>query len=205
MKRKRILIILCVIALPIIPFAIGESFPIKRAQVLNHNSHGTAQAGTTVPDHVIYGFLFERVVSVKIKIREYQSQGRISKKPTYALQKEAKLTEGQASMLEAIALACQQEVARQDERARAIVFAYRAQFPNGRIPDGVTPPPPPPELKVMWEERNAMILRARDRLQAAFGKEVFHQFDQHVKFPHGADDVNIRKRMENMNPVTLNP
>jgi len=145
---------------------------------------------------VIYGSLFERVVSVKKKILELQSQRRIPQKPTFALQKEAQFNEAQAIALEEIAHACKAEVARQDEKARAIIFAYRAQFPDGIIPKAVTPLPPPPELKVMWEERNAIILRARDRLRAALGEQAFQRFDQHVKFPYGADEINIKRRRE---------
>lgn len=155
----------------------------------------------TVPDHVIYDALFERVVSVKKKIRELQNQRRIPQKPTFALQKEAQFNETQAGALEEIALACKEEVMRQDEKARAIIFEYRAQFPDGKIPKGVTPPPPPPELKIMWEERNAIILRARDRLRAALGEQTFHRFDQHVKFPYGADDENIKRRKESVKAV----
>jgi hypothetical protein len=47
----------------------------------------------------------------------------------------------------------------------------------------------------MWEERNAMILRARDQLRAAFGEEEFARFDNYAKFHYGA----------NASPVTPNP
>lgn len=106
------------------------------------------------------------------------------------LQREAALSEKQALALQDIASACMQEVARQDDKARAIIGAYKSQFPGHKIPEGVTPPPPPPELKTMWEERNAMVLKARDRLRAALGGEEFYRFDQYVKFQYGADDAH---------------
>ena len=43
------------------------------------------------------------------------------------------------------------------------------------------PPPPPPELFAMQQERNAIILQARERLHAAFGEEEFTRFDQFVQ------------------------
>jgi len=110
-----------------------------------------------------------------------------------------KLDEAQAGALEAIAFACKEDVSRQDQKARGIIMSYRAQFPDGKIPDGVTPPPPPPELKLMWEERNAIILRARDRLRAALGEEAFRRFDQQAKFPFAADDESIKRRRGSAN------
>jgi hypothetical protein len=47
----------------------------------------------------------------------------------------------------------------------------------------------------MWEERNAMILRARDQLRAVFGEEEFARFDNYAKFHYGT----------NKSPVTINP
>lgn len=205
MKSKRIVVTFCVLALLVTAFAAGEkNLSGKQALTVKRETHAALTSETIVPDHVVYGFLFQRVVSVKGKIKELQAQRRIARKPTFPLQKEANLSEAQAIQLEAIAFACQQEVAQQDEKARAIIIAFRSQFPDGRIPDGVTPSTPP-ELKVMWEERNAIILRARDQLRATLGEQEFHRFDQYAKFPYGADDVNIERRRESMNLMAHEP
>jgi len=47
----------------------------------------------------------------------------------------------------------------------------------------------------MWEERIAMILRARDQLRATLGEEEFARFDNRAKFYYGM----------NKSPVTINP
>ncbi len=129
-----------------------------------------------VPDHVIYGFSFRKVTLM---------QSRFAQTPYFPLQREANLTQEQARVLSEIASACMQEVQQKDERARVISGAFRAQFPGGIVPSGVTLPPPPPQLRVVWEERNASILRARDRLRAAFGEQAFARFDNYARFRFG--------------------
>jgi hypothetical protein len=98
------------------------------------------------------------------------------------MQKEASLSVAESMALEAIASACQREVNRQDERARIIIQAFRSKFPEGKVPEGTTLPPPPPELIAMQEERNAIILRARDQLRVALGEASFASLDNYVKF-----------------------
>ena len=191
MNKKRILIIICAVAL------LGSALTVSRnasSERTSHNStaqHTAQQAAYTVPDHVVYGFLFRYVARNNERIA--QRHGRQT--PYLSLQREANLTQGQARALSEIAATCEQEVSQQDARARVIISAFRAQFPNGIIPRGTAPPPPPAELQTMWEERNAIILRARDRLRAAFGEEAFARLDDFAKFRYG---TNIR-------PVPSNP
>lgn len=135
---------------------------------------------------MVYGVLFDKVVRLRQKTTELQTQGRIGLKPYRPIQGEADLNDGQATALEAIAFACRQEVRQQDEKAKTIIEDFRSQFPDGRAPASGAPPPPP-ELKIMWDERNAIILRARDQLQAEFGAKEFERFDSYVKFHYGAN------------------
>jgi len=151
----------------------------------------------------VYGFVFRKVSMITNKTKELRALGQIGQKPYFALQKDADLSDAQANILESIASACEQEVERQDEKAKVIIEAFRSQFPEGKIPKGVALPPPPPELKLMWEERNAMILLARDRLRAAFGEQEFHRFDQHAKFDFGTNDEYLqRRKSNNLAPVS---
>jgi len=46
----------------------------------------------------------------------------------------------------------------------------------------------------MWEERSAIILRARDQLRSVFGEEGFARFDNYAKFHYGTNTA----------PVTVN-
>lgn len=194
MGKKRVVIFPCVAALLVGAFTVvlNSSGKAVRQNLPPHVP--PSRQSTEVPDHAVYNFLFHNVVRLREKTRELQAQGRAGQKPYFPLQREARLTEGQATALEAIAFACRQQVTQQDEKAKAIIIAFQSRFPGGRVPEGGSPPPPP-ELKVMWEERNAVILRARDRLRAAFGEEEFARFDNYAKFHFGA----------NTSPVTIDP
>jgi len=194
MGKKQIMILSGVAIVLAGAFTVSRNATSKSVrQDLPHQAHASQQSGT-VPDYVVYNFLFHKVVRLREKTRELQGQGRIGQKPYFPLRTEAGLTEGQSTALEAIAFACRQQVNQQDQKAKAIINAFRSQFPEGKDPEGGAPPPPP-ELKAMWEERNAMILRARDQLRAVFGEEEFARFDNYAKFHYGA----------NTSPVTINP
>ncbi len=193
MSKKQIMIFSCVAFLLVGALTIGRN-ATKAVRQDSHPQAHSSQQSPTAPDYVVYNFLFQKVVRLREKTTELQVQGRIGQKPYFPLQSEAGLTVSQATALEAIAFACRQQVRDQDEKAKAVIMAFRSsQFPGGRVPEGGAPPPPP-ELKTMQEERNAMILRARDQLRAAFGDEEFARFDNYAKFHYGT----------NTSPVTVN-
>lgn len=193
MNPKRLVGLLSLIILVVTIFALGNGPTKTNARF--YTSQDTSPQVSTVPEFVVYGLLFKRVSSLSEKTRELRSQGQIAQSGYYPMQKEASLSEEQAKTLEAIASTCQQEVARQDERAGVIIRAFRAQFPGGKIPKGQVLPPPPAELVAMSEERNAIVLRARDQLRLAFGEKSFAQFDNYAK---------LRYRSTN-GPVSPNP
>lgn len=160
MSSKRIVLALCFIVLLVSAFTVGRDASDKHTRHQLSPQSTSPQQEHTVPDHIVYGFLFHKIASLNKRTRELQAQGRIGRTPYFPLQDEANLTQAQARVLSEIASACLQEVQKQDERAGVIIEEFRAQFPGGRIPAGATPPPPPPpELKVMWEERNAILLQ----------------------------------------------
>jgi hypothetical protein len=194
MGQKRIMIFSCFAVLVIGVFTIGRNSSSKSVSRFSPPQAYAIPTSPAVSDDVAYDFLFRKVVRIREKTRELQSQGRIGPEPYFVLQKEAGLNRVRSTALEAIALACQQEVAKQDQRAMAIVKAYQLQFRAGRVPAGGHPPLPP-ELKAMWEERNAIVLRARDRLRSVFGEEAFAHFDDYVKFYYGT----------NKSPVSIKP
>lgn len=178
-KRLRGLLILSVLALSILAFGKVQ----VKENVSSLTSHESLPSQpSAIPDHVVYGLLFKRVSRLSEKTQELRSQGRIPQQEYHPMQKEASLNEAQARTLEAIASACQKEVALQDERARGIIGAFRDRFPGGKIPQGAVLPPPPPELFAMSKERDAIILRARDQLRTSFGESSFDHFDNFVKF-----------------------
>lgn len=194
MGKKQIVIMLSIGGLLIATFTVGRNVTSKSIRP-NPPLHAHASEQIrVVPDYVVYDFLFRNVVRLREKTTELQAQDRIGAKPYFPLQREARLSVGQSTALEAIAFACRQQVRQQDERAKVVIAGFQSSFPEGRVPeDGA--PPPPPELKTLWEERNAIIVRARDQLRVAFGEAEFARFDDYAKFHYGA----------NKSPVTINP
>ena len=132
------------------------------------------------PTAVVYSALFHHVTGVIQQADETQRQGKDASSLRALFRDKANLSDVQARDLDRIATDCVREVAVQDALAQQIIGAFKARFPPGRLPAGVKLPPPPPELKQMQEERDAMILRARDRLRVALGENEFQRFDEFV-------------------------
>jgi hypothetical protein len=134
-----------------------------------------------VPDEVIYRHLFHHVVAFKKKAGEFRRAGKDGRSfETYFMRK-AGLDERENESLAEIASEYDVEAGLLEARAKVLIDAYDAQYPGGRVPSGQTPKPPAPELRAMSEERDAMVLRYRDRLRAAFGDEGFSRFHAFAK------------------------
>jgi hypothetical protein len=170
MLRKLIPFFLCLLVL----IAGGLAFTGRKPQAQHPPTHPSPRTDTPVPEYVVYNFLFRGITTYKKRAEEKghpQARNR-------SFQKEAGLTDDQYGKLDEIAAATLQEVDRQDARAKEIISAFRARYPGGVVPRGEKLPEPPPELLAMQEERNAMLLRGRDRLRAALGEQMFAHFHE---------------------------
>ncbi len=145
---------------------------------------------TGVPEFVPYMFLFNHHEFNLQKAAELDRQSKNGAGYRSMEKRLAGLTDQEAVVLDQVTADCERELEKQDERAREVINAFRARFPPGRLPEGVLLPPPPAELTQMQEERNAIILRARDRLHEAFGDESFKRLDSFVK-SQVASDVQL--------------
>ena len=176
MKHKRIIICLSVI----VAIAAGVTFKDQRSQ-----GHGKPalpqQQSQAVPDYEVYRMLFHHHLMLKQKAAELEKQGKDGKFLRDYYRREAKLTDDEATSFDEIAADCEQRVAKQDAKAKAIIDAAFAKNGNGRLAKDAKPPEPPPELRTLWDERNAIITRAEIALQAAFGHSEFARFESYVK------------------------
>ena len=68
-----------------------------------------------------------------------------------------------------------------DKKAEAVIKKFKKSYPDGVVPPGVMIPPPPTELTDLQEERNRIILRARDHIKDALGEKEFIRFDEIMK------------------------
>jgi hypothetical protein len=209
MKRKQIIIALCVITIATSALALGrksiaeatgsavtpqpaakpEPTSTKLAPQTSENAT-TQQANADkkaqppsgqVPQYIVYRQLFRHVVILKKKAEEEERNGRDGALLRSLYKRNAKLNDAEATTLEQIAEESDRQVSEFDERAKKIIAEARAQHPGGELNPGETLPPPPAELGALQEQRNNAVLQARDRLRAIFGEEAFGRFDKFVQ------------------------
>lgn len=172
MNKKRIIVILSVLTLTLGALALGQ-------QGQSNQSLQSERAG--IPEHVIYKHLFHHVAALKLKAEEAESEGKDGAQFRTQYQRRARLSDEQARILEETASDVDREIKQQDEKAKPLIQAYKAQYPDGQVPHGEMPKPPPAELRTLSEERDAIVLRARDRLRVALGDKEFNRFNGFVK------------------------
>jgi hypothetical protein len=177
MNKKLLQVALCCLSACLIGslLALGWRGPVP-AQATSPRPQASV-----IPDSVLYKHLFRHVAAFKKQAEQAVQQGKDGTPMRAFFKHKAQLTDEQARILEEIADDCDREVRLQDAKAKTVIDAYKAQYPGGKVPHGETPKPPPAELKAMTQERNAIILRARDRLRASFGEAEFRRFDGFVK------------------------
>jgi hypothetical protein len=174
LKNKRIIIGLCFVAAVI----AGLAFRSQNPQGQRRQTPSQAQA---IPDYEVYRQLFHHHVTMKRKADELEKQGKDGTFFREFYRRQAQLSDDQARVFDEVASRCEEQVAEQDAKAKAIVDAALAQNGGGKLANGARPPEPPPELRALWDERNAIILRAKDSLQTAFGDGEFARFENYVK------------------------
>jgi len=153
------------------------------AEIHPHNS--SAQSSSSIPDHIVYGFLFRNVTRNHERNSELQAKGAITKR-YFAFKRELGFTAEQSRLVIEIAADCEIQVRQMDHNAQLIIADFRSKLPTTK-----EAPPPPPQLKIMWEERNAMILAARDRLRIALGSETFERLDNFAKYRYGMSKAPV--------------
>lgn len=127
------------------------------------------------PEQVVYGAFFHQVVEMKDDARNLERSGKSGDLLRTFVELHARLNSDEARVLDEVASSCVQEVSQQDQEALAVIEKFRAQFPGGKVPKGTKLPPPPPELKAMQQQRDAIILSARDRLRTELGQAGFNK------------------------------
>ncbi len=156
----------------------------KRAPSQSNSSPAAppvTQQTTALPEHVPYMVLFNHHHFNLQKADELEKEGKDGSQHRFMFKRRAGLSESQAQVFDQVTRDCQQELAKQDAKAQAVIAEFRKQYPIGKLPDGVTLPPLPPELAQLQQERDTIILRARDRLHGAFGDQEFARFDSFVQ------------------------
>lgn len=175
----------------------------KRFLAMHEQAAALPQSLLPIPEHITYGFFFNRIIAIQQKATGRPDARAIGQVIRTSVEREAGLSDAQLLALNNIAFVCTQQLRQQDKRAGQIIAAFRVRYPKGIIPPGEALPPPPVELKVLQEERNAIVLRARDQLRRVFGEQVFNRLDEILKrdiasnvqiSPSGASQIGSRSR-----------
>jgi|ERR1700686_2674679 len=177
MKNRRILKKQVAVALCVLGVAIG-GLSLSRQY---RSSASSQKKLVQVPEHVMFKHLFHHVITLKKKAEDTEKEGKDATQFKTHFIRKAQLSSEQSHVLEEVAAEFDQEEQLIAARAKPLVEAYTAQYPNGQVPHGQNPARPPGELRKLSEERDAAVLRARDRLHVRLGDEEFKRFDNFVK------------------------
>lgn len=199
MNKRQGTVLICSIALVV--GALSLWMPTPSAAPSQQSSPAPR---SSAPTHVVYSALFHHVVDVMREADEMQRQGKDTSPLRSFFQRKANLNEFQARILDTVADECVRQLDVQDARAQLIINEFRKRFPPGKLLPGVKLPPPPPELTQMQEERDAMILRARDRLRVALGEDEFQRFEGFVmeRVASGIEPVVLQRSSSGSSSAT---
>jgi hypothetical protein len=211
MNKKRLVVILLLVAFAVSAFAIGRTIaqkPASRGQVDVSSPSGlkpkpgdldrttppepaqtnplAGQPRPTpesqeVPQYVVYGQVFRHIKELHRKADEEERQGRDGAQFRGLYKQMAKLDDREAALLDQVAAETNGEIEKLNARAMKIIGDLRAQHPDGKLAPGEQPPAPPAELAELSAQRRDLILQARERLRSVFGEGEFQRFDKFVQ------------------------
>jgi hypothetical protein len=159
------------------------------AAAVHPHSGPASQMTSLVPEHIVYGFLFRNVTRNNERNIELLAKGAITRK-YFAFKRELAFTAEQSRVLTEIASDCEFQVKQRDRNAQFVIAEFRARLAKTKEAQAL----PPPELRTMWDERNAIILRARDRLRAELGDDTFERLDNFAKLRYGTNKAPVSLR-----------
>lgn len=140
-----------------------------------------AASSASVPDHVLYRHLFRKIAAFRERAEEWDRQGKNGNALRYLVHRQAGLVSSQAAAFDEILQEYELKAVEKDEQAHRIIEAYRAQYPNGRVPHGEKLAPIPSQLKVLQAERDAITLHAIERLKSELGPVALARLDAYAR------------------------
>lgn len=134
-----------------------------------------------IPEHLMYWHMFHHKVLLDQKATAAEKQGQDGSAYRSRYKNFANLSDRESQILDRVAQETFEKVKAQDERAKKVIEAIRAQGPDGTVKPGQSNPEVPEQLKAMQRERDAMILAGITKLRSEFGPERSLYLDQFVK------------------------
>jgi hypothetical protein len=211
MNKKRLVVLISLVALATCALAIGNSIAQKsdrQGQVTISSPSGLkpipddlnkttppepaqsnpraelpslTRESQDVPQYVIYSQAFRHIKELHKKADDEERQGRDGEHFRKLYQQMANLDEVQTSELDQIATETNAEIEKLNKRAMQIIGEIRAKHPDGKLAQGELPPTPPAELGELSAQRRDLILQGRERIRSVFGEDEFQKFDKFLQ------------------------
>jgi hypothetical protein len=150
-----------------------------------------ANVSDEVPEHVMYGFMFQHITWLNKKAEELESQGQDASAYRLHYKNSANLTDKEAQMLDEVVRDTTQQVKTLDDEAQKIIQDVRSQTPDGKLEPGQSIPEPPAHLIAMQKQRDEVILAGIARLKGGFEQSRLLNFQGFVKQNIGSKITNL--------------
>jgi hypothetical protein len=144
-----------------------------------------------VPEHVMYGFMFQHVGWLNQKAEELEKQGQDASPYRSHYKQSALLNDKEAQVLDQVALDTNRKVKILDDEAKKIIQEIRAQTPGGKLQPGQSIPQVPARLTSMQQQRDEVIRAGIAKLKDGFEESRFLQFQGFVKQEIGSKVTNL--------------
>lgn len=182
MRRKLVVISLAVLSALAVSLVVAWAANRETKPKLGAKAKDNpAQQSRAIPEHLMYWHMFHHNVLLNKKADEVEKQGQDGSAFRSRYKTFANLSDKEAQILNQIAQETYDKVTAQDERAKTVIAAIRAQGPDGKVQPGQSNPEVPEQLKSMQKERNAMIMAGVTKLRSEFGPVRSADLDQFVK------------------------
>lgn len=152
-----------------------------------------------MPEELTYWMLFEQIKALETKDTESFANGETSAFKDSFYRENIGLQPSQFSAVDTVVTNFFSQIQPIDQQAREIINQYRSQYPNGELRKNQTTqssgkfssarsqspieklPPPPTQLQQLQNQKNQIILNAKENIKQALGLSEFAEFDAAVK------------------------
>src|SRR5258705_7727447 len=126
---------------------------VLTSQTLSKSSIQDRSSSITKSDdlreHVPYMFLFQHLSQLRKQADKQRRLGKDGSGFQRRFQNAFVINDEQFQKINEVAVHCESEVEEFDRKAKTITEEFWAQYPPGKVPEGVVIPPPPVELTAL--------------------------------------------------------
>ncbi len=237
MNKRSIVIGICIIAITVGTLSFGKTMrfgPLTSAQdqgdrkplprvpgnksgatiSLNENkevtTNSTQQADGSVPDSIVYGYLFRSILMFREKAAEEEKQGRLGTGYTKAIQASLKLDDATAKALDDAATSWDTKKKEMETKAEALLNKTGGVKPVANEDEAqIMTASPDTELQLAYEQINDSVLDTRESLRESLGQQAFETLEKSIEEnvtskieskPFNPDDTSLVRSRDRVSP-----